>query len=66
MTVYKRCEDCGWDCEDHPGRPWEGEHACNCGADGMPCSWCNEPEDGAEPRMPKGFNTDVDKNGRRH
>ncbi len=20
------CEDCGWVCEDHPNRPWEGEH----------------------------------------
>jgi hypothetical protein len=22
------CEDCGWVCESHPARPWEGEHAC--------------------------------------
>jgi hypothetical protein len=25
------CEDCGWVCEAHPDRPWEGEHACRCG-----------------------------------
>jgi hypothetical protein len=25
------CEDCGWVCETHPGRPWEGDHACACG-----------------------------------
>jgi hypothetical protein len=25
------CEDCGWVCESHPGRPWEGERACTCG-----------------------------------
>jgi len=25
------CEDCGWVCESHPDRPWEGEHACTCG-----------------------------------
>jgi hypothetical protein len=30
------CEDCGWVCEGHPDRPWEGEHACNCGSAGMP------------------------------
>src|SRR6266404_5670657 len=26
------CEDCGWVCESRPDRPWEGEHACSCGA----------------------------------
>jgi hypothetical protein len=35
------CEDCGWVCESHPARPWEGEHACTCGAAGAPCPWCN-------------------------
>src|SRR5450631_3266898 len=30
------CEDCGWVCESHPERPWEGEHACTCGGAGMP------------------------------
>src|SRR5258706_14852208 len=25
------CEDCGWVCENHPDKPWEGEHACTCG-----------------------------------
>src|ERR1700676_2765346 len=29
-----RCEDTGWVCEAHPDRPWEGEHACTCGAAG--------------------------------
>jgi hypothetical protein len=28
------CEDCAWVCETHPGRPWEGDHVCNCGAAG--------------------------------
>src|ERR1700722_4428055 len=31
------CEDCGWVCENHPEKPWEGEHACRCGGAGMPC-----------------------------
>ena len=35
------CEDCGWVCETHPDRPWEGEHACTCGAAGAPCPRCN-------------------------
>jgi hypothetical protein len=30
-------EGCGWVCESHPERPWEGEHACTCGGAGMPC-----------------------------
>ena len=28
------CEGCGWVCESHPERPWEGEHACTCGGAG--------------------------------
>src|ERR1700754_1750126 len=39
-----RCEDCGWVCENHPERSWEGEHACTCGGAGMPCPRCNEPK----------------------
>src|SRR5580692_411856 len=31
------CEDCGWVCESHPDRPWEGEHACACGGAGRAC-----------------------------
>jgi hypothetical protein len=23
-----RCEDCGWVCENHDERPWEGSHVC--------------------------------------
>jgi hypothetical protein len=28
MIVRKRCDDSGWACEEHPGRPWAGPHAC--------------------------------------
>jgi hypothetical protein len=38
------CEDCGWVCESHPDRPWEGEHACTCSGAGEPCPRCNVPE----------------------
>ena len=31
-----RCEDSGWVCENHPDRPWDGPHACSCGAAGEP------------------------------
>src|SRR3954452_24575243 len=30
------CDDTGWVCEDHPGRPWTAEHACGCGGAGAP------------------------------
>ena len=34
-------DGCGWVCENHPDKPWEGEHACPCGGAGMPCRNCN-------------------------
>jgi hypothetical protein len=40
------CEDCGWVCENHPDRPWSGDHACTCGGAGEPCPRCNPTEDG--------------------
>src|ERR1700680_1505171 len=49
------CEDCGWVCENHPHKPWEGEHACNCGGAGAPCAWCNQNDAEHPPRMPGGF-----------
>jgi hypothetical protein len=63
MRICKRCEDCGWVCEEHPGRPWAGPHACGCRAAGMPCPRCNTPAEGEEPRMPDGFKATVDKDG---
>jgi hypothetical protein len=66
MIKCTLCHDCGWVCETHAGRPWDGPQACSCGAAGMPCPWCNIPEDGEEPRMPEGFEIDVDKDGWRH
>jgi hypothetical protein len=60
------CEDCGWVCETHPGRPWEGNHACNCGGAGAPCPWCNLPDKDGTPRLPDGFRTEFDKKGWRH
>jgi hypothetical protein len=32
----------------------------------MPCPACNIADEGAAPRLPDGFKTDVDKDGRRH
>src|SRR5262249_33759713 len=48
MTCFQ-CEDCGWVCESHPERPWEGSHACGCGGAGMPCPICNPSDEGADP-----------------
>jgi hypothetical protein len=61
MTVQCRhCDDTGWVCEAHPDRPHEGEHACSCGAAGMPCQVCN-PCGGIDqpPRLPPGFQVDI-------
>jgi hypothetical protein len=32
----------------------------------MPCPVCNMADEGAAPRLPDGFKTDVDKKGWRH
>jgi hypothetical protein len=57
------CEDCGWVCETHPGRLWEGDHACTCGGAGAPCPWCNLPDKDGAPRLPDGFRTEFEKKG---
>jgi hypothetical protein len=31
------CQDIGWVCETHSGKPWSGPNACPCGAAGAPC-----------------------------
>jgi hypothetical protein len=33
MSTCPRCDGCGWVCENHPDRPWQGQHACECGGD---------------------------------
>jgi hypothetical protein len=53
------CDDCGWVCEAHQDKPWEGQHAC-------PCWICNATIDATAPRMRPGFKTEVDKDGWRH
>ena len=58
MTVFAKCalcEDCGWVCENHPDRPWDGKHACNCGGAGAPCPRCNPSDEDDPPRPPRGF-----------
>jgi hypothetical protein len=64
MQFCDRCANCRWVCEAHPNRPWDGEHACGCGAPGEPCPECNRA-DGA-PDLPKGFRVDVDEKSWRH
>jgi hypothetical protein len=63
MIICIHCQDVGWVCEEHPGRPLAGARACGCGAAGMPCSACNVPENGEAPRMPGGFEIEDDKDG---
>jgi hypothetical protein len=62
----ERCDNCGWVCENHPGRPWQGAQACTCGGAGAPCPICNATEGDDAPRMPTGFTTDADDKGWRH
>jgi hypothetical protein len=52
LTSFKcpQCEDTGWVCEDHPDTPWDGDHACSCGAAGMPCPRCNPSDLDHPPR----------------
>jgi hypothetical protein len=55
MKFCPRCNNCRWICEAHPGRPWLGDRACNCGAPGNPCPACNHAEEDNPPAMPPGF-----------
>jgi hypothetical protein len=32
MRFCARCKNCRWVREAHPVRPWDGPHACGCGA----------------------------------
>ncbi|UQD69343.1 hypothetical protein JEY40_25360 [Bradyrhizobium japonicum] len=65
-TTCVNCDDLGWVCENHPERPWDGPRACTCGGAGAPCPVCNVTGEGEVPRMPKGFQVEVDKDGWRH
>src|SRR6266567_7246455 len=57
------CDDCGWVCENHQDRPWQGAHACSCGGAGMACPRCNPSDQESPPRPPKGFRTEFDDKG---
>src|SRR5262245_60100683 len=57
------CEDTGWVCEAHPDQPWDGPHACTCGAAGAPCPACNRSTRDEPPRLPKGFEPDGEQAG---
>ena len=59
-----QCDGSGRVCESHPKRPWEGEHACGCGAAGMRCPICN-PRDWTAPQMPRSL-VDDDNGGTGH
>ncbi len=59
-------DDCGWVCEFHPARPWQGDRACDCGGTGVPCPWCNPADSENPPRLPKGFEADIDDEGFSH
>jgi hypothetical protein len=58
VATCARCRDTYWVCEAHDDRPWDGEHACGCGAAGMPCPACNPSDRDHPPRPPAGFTVD--------
>jgi hypothetical protein len=55
------CGDCGWACERYPERPWDGDHACGCGAAGVPCVRFNPSDRDNPPRPPAGMRIEFDK-----
>ncbi|RZN31964.1 hypothetical protein CWO90_15290 [Bradyrhizobium sp. Leo121] len=55
MKWCARCDNCRWVCENHPAKPWLGEHACTCGGAGMPCPACNPSDEKTPPDLPEGF-----------
>jgi hypothetical protein len=65
VIICWQCDGSGRVCESHPKRPWEGEHACGCGAAGMRCPICNPGDGLTAPRMPTGF-VDDGNGGTRH
>lgn len=62
----ERCNDCGWVCENHRDKPWDGEGRCKCGGAGDPCPNCNPADAHNPPRDLSGFKIITDKDGSRH
>ena len=58
VVTCARCRDTYWVCEAQDDRPWDGAHACGCGAPGMPCPNCNPSDKDHPPRLPVGFQCD--------
>jgi hypothetical protein len=65
MMKCTLCHDCGWVCENHPGRG-KVLTLVTAAVLARPCPWCNVPSGDKPPRMPDGFETDFDKKGWRH
>jgi hypothetical protein len=61
MPTCTTCSDSGWVCEEHPVRPWDGDHACGWGAAGMPCVRCNPSDLDNPPRPPAGTRIEFDR-----
>jgi hypothetical protein len=58
IATCTRCAGTGWVCEAHPDKPMEHD---GCGAAGDPCPWCNRADAEHPPRLPPGFDIDVDR-----
>jgi hypothetical protein len=58
MKFCVRCAGYRWVCEAHPERPWDGPHACGCGAPGDHVPGLRVDND-TLPELPEGFIIDV-------
>jgi hypothetical protein len=61
MRFCARRDNCHWIREAHRDRPWDGPHACGCGAPCEPCPVCNRMD--GIPNLPEGFRVDMDNKG---
>jgi len=58
MRYCAKCDNSRWVCENHPGRSFLEDNACDCGGAGAPCPSCNktDPSDPDDvPAMPSRF-----------
>jgi hypothetical protein len=59
MPTCTLCDDCGWVCEVHPDRPWEGPRL-RLRRRRRTLPGCNSGDGISPPRLPQGFKTDAE------
>ena len=59
MMFCMHCDNTRLVCENHRGRPWLGDRACDCGGGGEPCPICDRTDPDRVPEVPERFFTGV-------